>query len=144
MIYLLDTNIISEVMRAAPDENVRRWFANVGSARVFVPVIALSEIVFGIERLPYGRRRAELQAKLDDIRHRSFRKHILDYDEEAAVRCGEIRARAQARGQPATLADAQIAAIALVRSMTVATRDLGDFAGFGVALVDPFDPKAVP
>jgi toxin FitB len=142
--YLLDTNVISEVMRAAPNENVHRWFAKTGNAHVFVPVTALSEIVLGIERLPHGRRRAELQAKLDDVRHRSFRKNILAFDEEAAVRCGGIRARAQAQGRHATLADAQIAAIALVQSMTVATRDLGDFAGFGVALVDPFDSKASP
>ncbi|HEX2528331.1 MAG TPA: type II toxin-antitoxin system VapC family toxin [Geminicoccus sp.] len=142
MMYLLDTNVISELMKPMPDDNVRLWVMSTNSSQLFISVISLAEMVFGVERLPLGRRRTVLAAKLDDIRQRIFRANILGFGEDAAIRCGEIWALAQGKGRPPSLADAQIAATASVHSMTVATRDIDDFAAFGVPLVNPFDPKA--
>lgn len=140
--YLLDTNVISELMKPAPDDNVRLWLMSTNSSQVFISVISLAEIVFGLERLPLGRRRSMLEMKLDDFRQRSFRTRILDFTSDSAIRCGEVRALAQGKGRPPSLADSQIAAIAAIHILTVATRDVNDFAAFGVPLVNPFDPKA--
>ncbi|WP_191058377.1 type II toxin-antitoxin system VapC family toxin [Geminicoccus harenae] len=143
MNYILDTNVVSEMMRPQPDVRVHSWVTRKVLSQLFITATTINEITFGLQRLPAGRRRQELQVHLNDLVNRRFAGRILPFDKAAAVRCGEIRAAAMMRGRPAGFADAEIAAVALTHSMTVATRDLGDFAVFGVPLVDPFDPKAV-
>lgn len=142
MSILIDTNVVSELMKNQGDPMVLRWFSRQTLAELYLAATTLQELCYGIARMPPGRRRVALEKGLDDLRQRRFSGRILSYDEAAAIHCGELRARADAKGTPAGLADAEIAAIALTHAMTVATRDLGDFAGFGVALVNPFDPKA--
>jgi toxin FitB len=144
MSILIDTNVVSELMKNQGNPAVLSWLARQALGDLHLAVTTLQELRYGIARLSPGRRRSGLEAGLDDIRQRRFHGRIIDIDQTAALRCGEIRATADRHGRPAGLADAEIAAIALTRSMTIATRDLADFAGFGVALVNPFDPKASP
>jgi predicted nucleic acid-binding protein len=142
MNILLDTNVVSELMKVAGDPIVLSWLRAQVLSRVYLSVTTLQEISYGIARMPAGRRRSALEAGLDDLRQRRFLDRILMLDDVAAVQCGELRSRADVQGRPAGLADAEIAAIAITHSMTVATRDVGDFARFGVPLVNPFDPEA--
>ena len=142
--FLLDTNVVSELMRPARSGAVLRWLSQRHRSTLFVPVVVIAEITFGIARLPADRRRSELEARFTDLRRRALGSNIVGFDEPAALRCGELRAKAQSLGRTPPLADAQIAAIASVLGMTVATRDLSTFAPFGVPLVDPFDPRASP
>lgn len=143
MNYVLDTNVVSELMRSDPDENVHAWFVRQVVGQLFIATTTLNEISFGICCLPFGRRRRQLEAVFRDLVVRRFAERIVSIGEAEALACGVLRARAQARGRPAGFADAEIAAVALTHFMTVATHDTRDFAVFGVPLVDPFDPKAV-
>ena len=142
MIYLLDTNILSEIMQPEPSEAVHRWVIQKEVGDLFVSATTIHEIVFGIRRLPLGRRRSVLEVAFRELFEARFAKRVISFDEAAAIRCGEIRADVTSKGRPVGFADCEIAAVALTRSMVIATRNLADFAPFGVPLVDPFDPKA--
>ena len=104
-----------------------------------MPTIAIAEIKLGIEMLPAGRRRTSFEDWLSDLLTKVFADRILSFDTAAAWAFGQLVARARRRGQPTPVADAQIAAVATVHGLTVATRDSADFAGFGVPLVNPFE-----
>jgi len=136
--FLLDTNVVSETIKVRPDEAVLIWLAR-RDEQVFVPTIAIAEIKLGIEMLPAGRRRTSFEDWLSDLLANDFADRILPFDTAAAWAFGELVARARRSGHPTPVADAQIAAVATVHGLTVATRDIADFAGFGVPLVNPFE-----
>jgi predicted nucleic acid-binding protein len=142
MRLLLDTNVVAELMKNQGDPQVLNWLGRQVLHQLFLSATTVQEIVYGIERMSHGKRRDALVRGLADLRERRFLGRILPLDDVTACRCGELRAKAGRLGRPAGLADAEIAAVASLYSMTVATRDLGDFAVFDVPLVDPFDPKA--
>ena len=132
---LLDTNVISETTRHAPDSNVLRFLAGLETARV--SVVTIHELQFGICRLPPGQRRADLTAAIDAFLA-AFDDAVLDVDRVIARRAGQLRADAQATGRALHLADAFIAATALQHRLQLATRNPFDFAGLGVTVVDPW------
>ncbi len=115
------------------------WYAAQDVNGLFLSSIGVGEIVSGIEQLPTGRRRSMLEEWLSGLLAVSFVGRVLDFDVDAAIAFGRIFAQARRTGRPAHIADAQIAAVAIVHDLTVATRDLADFASFGVALVNPFE-----
>lgn len=134
---LLDTNVLSELTRPTPSVQVVTWLA-VNEPSLAVPTIALAEVRYGISRLPQGRRRSSL---LDFWRAacERFRGRILSFDRRAAEAYGDIAARAERSGRRLNVQDGQIAAIALVHRVQVATRNVADFEPSGVALVNPWD-----
>ena len=136
---VLDTNVVAEMMRAAPDERVRAWLDGQAAARLFVTTITKAEIRHGIARLPEGQRKASLAAAADRVFGELFRGRVLAFDTEAADAYAAIAAEREASGHPITTLDCQIAAIARVHGAAVATRNVKDFSGCGVAVVNPWE-----
>ena len=133
---LLDTNVLSELTRTAPESKVVEWL-EANEALLALPSIALAELRYGIARLPTGRRQARLLAFWSKTRDR-FAGRIYSFDERAAEAYGDLAATAELVGRRINVADGQIAAIAKVHRMSVATRDEGDFRASGVPVVNPW------
>lgn len=135
---VLDTNVISEPMRQAPAGAVVAWLNGQDEALLFTTSVTVMELRFGLERLPEGRRRADLWAVLDFTLSRLVGPRILPFDAAAAAEAARIAARAEAAGAPIGQADAQIAAIARVHGFAVATRDAAPFRQAGLTVIDPW------
>jgi len=136
-VILVDTNVLSELTRPMPEPRVIAWL-EVNEPALALPAIALAELRYGIARLPDGRRRSGLL----DFWHATcaqFRGRIFSFDERAAERYGDMAAAAERAGRRLTIQDGQIAAVALVHGMSVATRNVGDFEAAGVAIVNPWE-----
>lgn len=134
---VLDTNVLSELMRAEPSDAVVSWLRR-HSKVIALPSVALGELRYGIARLPAGKRRTSLNDALDALVDR-FAAAILNYDVLAANACGEILAAAEAAGRPMSLADAQIAGITRVAQASLATRNVNDFAVTRLPLINPWE-----
>jgi predicted nucleic acid-binding protein len=132
----LDTNVLSELMRAAPEPRVLRWLDAQEPARVVVTSVTVAEVLYGIARLPPGRRRAALETAIGRTLEEDL--SVLPFDESAAVDYAAIAAMGEARGQKVPVADAMIAATCLAHRATLATRNVRDFHGLGVDVVDPW------
>jgi len=136
--FLLDTNVISELIKPQPDENVLRWIAKTDEALLFLSVLTLGEIRYGIEKLNPGKRRGRLESWLaGDLRLR-FQERILIIDDGIAQRWGALSATAARRGRPVPVIDGLLAATALHHDLMLVTRDDGDVSGTGVPLLDPW------
>jgi len=141
---LLDTNILSELVRPAPDTHVERWLAFQPIASVFISAITEAELRYGVALLPEGRRRTSLAAAIAAMLEVDFGGRILPFDSEAAIAFAEIAAARRVAGHPISQADAQIAAIARSRGASLATRNQADFYLCGVAIVDPWRAGTSP
>jgi predicted nucleic acid-binding protein len=117
---------------------VRRWFERQDAGALYLTTTVLCELAEGVERLPAGRRRRDLEDWLDGLVEIDFRGRILALDIAAARLFGRLAATAWAQGRRPHMGDAQIAAVAAANGFAVATRDATDFAPFGVPLVDPW------
>jgi toxin FitB len=137
-VILLDTNVLSELMRPAPDPAVSAWVATHPANTLATTTITQAEILHGIARLSPGRRRDALQRAASAMFDEEFGDRVLAFDMSAAPHYASIRADRERAGRPVSAFDAQIAAIARVHRAAVATRDLGGFADCGVELVDPW------
>ncbi len=135
---VLDTNIVSETMRASPHPGVLAWLDARPSRELFVTAVTVAEVLTGIAFLPDGRRRRDLAEAAERALDGPFGGRILPFDDAAARAYAEIAAARRIVGRPLPQADAQIAAIARARGMAVATRNVRDFDGMGVAIVDPW------
>jgi len=135
---LLDTNVLSELMRSTPEAAVERWLAEQASASVFICAITEAELRYGLALLPDGRRRAALTAVVEDMLMEDFRDRILPFDSAAAVAFAQIAADRRRSGRPISQADAQIAAVARSRGAVLASRNLPDFDGCGLELINPW------
>ncbi len=135
---LLDTNVVSELMRPVPAAAVERWLAAKASSAVFLSAVTEAELRYGVAMLPEGKRRLALADALEALLQEDFRGRILAFDSAAAILYAEIAAGRRRAGRPISEADAQIAAIARSRGAGLATRNLADFAGCGIDLVDPW------
>ncbi len=131
---LLDTNVLSELIRAQPEPKVVAFVR--AQTDPYVSVVTLHELTYGAERAPAARR-AKLTAWIASIRAR-FAGRILTITEDVATEAGRLRALAEAQGRPTEAIDALIAASALSRAAAVATRNTSDFAPLGVAVIDPW------
>jgi len=137
---VLDTKVLSELMRSQPGAAVFAWVAAQPRAALFTTSVNKAEILYGIAVLPEGRRRAALAAAAEAMFIDDFAGRVLPFDEAAAVHYADIVAARRREGRPIEAFDAQIAATARVAGAELATRDVGDFAGCGVALVNPWEP----
>jgi toxin FitB len=136
---VLDTNVLSELSRKQPDQAVVGWLLRQELATIYLTSTVLGEISAGVETLPAGRRKETHQLWLKNLADVQFAGRILPYDLEAARLYGKLVARSYARGRPPGVADTQIAAVAALHGMTVATRDVSGFEPFGVPLVNPWE-----
>jgi predicted nucleic acid-binding protein len=137
-VILLDTNVLSEVLKPAPSPVVWRWLAAQEPSSVFTTTITQAELLYGVESLPPGKRRMGLFAGVEKIFSEEFEDRILPFDEEAARRFAKIVAGREAMGRPISQFDAMIAAIARSRHAAVATRNTADFDHCGIRIIDPW------
>jgi toxin FitB len=133
---IMDTNVVSELMRATPDVGVVAWAVS-ADPELFVTAITVAEIRHGIARLPESRRRQEITAAADALLTR-FAQRVVPFDIMAASYYGAVVAKREANGRPISVFDAQIAAICLVHSAELVTRNVEDFEDTGLTIVDPW------
>jgi toxin FitB len=136
---VLDTNVISELMKVSPSPRVVEWWSQQQSGELFTTTLTMAEILYGIEILPKGKRRDNLLAEAEAVFTQDLAGRILPFDEEAARSFPEIAARRRAEGRPITELDARIAAVAHSRRAILATRNIADFEGCGVRLANPWE-----
>ena len=134
---VLDTNVVPELMRARPSPAVVGWLRDQRAADLYTTAVTVAEIRYGIERLPDGRRKDRLGSTADDV-FAAFPEQILSFDAVAAVEYARVVARRERAGAPIDGFDAQIAAVCRVHAASLATRNLQDFKGTGIDVVDPW------
>lgn len=139
MNFLLDTCVLSEIVKVSPNPAVVEWVAAQDEHRLFLSVITIGELHKGIARLASGSRRETLRQWLDDDLQDRFRGRVLGIDSGIAREWGTILAEAENRGRPLPAIDALIAASAKVHTCAVVTRNVGDFEPTGVEVVNPWD-----
>lgn len=135
---VLDTNVISETMRSKPDAKVMAWLNDQHLASLWLSAITVAELRFGVARLPAGKRRTALIGRVETAITDIFAGRIASFDTEAAGFLAERAAVAEAGGTRVEFADAAIAASALAKGFSVATRDTAPFAAMGVGIIDPW------
>ena len=137
--FLLDTNVLSEFARPQPaDRRVDSWLKALPDEVLFASVLTLAEIRRGIELLPTGRRRTQLEEWLDDV-DRSFSERLLPVTKAIGGRWAILSAEAKRRGVAVAVIDGFIAATALELDLTLVTRNVKDFAGLGVKTINPWE-----
>ena len=138
MSTLLDTNVVSELMRESPEPAVARWVSGHLVEDLFLSAVSEAELRFGAAILPTGRRRETLFFKIEAMLRDAFEDRVLPFDSDAARAYGHIAAVRRYAGRPVASADCQIAAIAAARRMRIATRNVRDFEDMGIEIVDPW------
>ena len=141
MSFLLDTNVVSEWVKPAPDTNVVRWLSEVDEDQVFLSVVSLAEIRRGIELMDAGRRRDRLTNWLNGGLTRRFEGRLLDIDRRTAEGWGIIMARGHKAGLNLASLDAFFAATADVHRLTLVTRNLQHFEKLGIPLLNPWQTR---
>lgn len=136
MIFL-DTNVVSETLKKAPDEAVIAWLVR-HDAELSLPTVTIAEIAYGIEKIRPDQRAVRLEQGLADWRRR-FADRIFGLTESAALAYGEIMGAAVRQGRPMSAPDGMIAAVARVNGGRLATRNLADFVTTGLDLMSPWD-----
>jgi predicted nucleic acid-binding protein len=136
-VIILDTNVLSEFIRPRPEPRVVAWLDAQSPATLAVTAITVAEMLVGIEVLADGKRK-RLLGELVGAALAPFQSRLLPFDEEAARKFSIIVAMRQRAGRRIGTMDAQIAAIATTLSASVATRDVADFSGIGLDLIDPW------
>jgi predicted nucleic acid-binding protein len=140
--FLLDTNVPSELTRPRSAPQVERWLNEADNEQLFFGVISLAEICKGIAKLPESRKRAQLQDWLDFVLRPWFTGRILPITEGIAERMGRWAGEGEAVGRVIKIADGLIAATASEHDLTLVTRNVRDFAAFGVPILNPWDVPA--
>ena len=135
---ILDTNVLSELMRRVPDPAVLAWLDRQPPLSIWITTITLFECQFGLALMPIGRRRQALETSFAALLAEDLDKRVLAFDTEAAAQAAALAAQRQLAGRPVDIRDTQIAGIAQSRRATVATRNLKHFEGLSVPVVNPW------
>lgn len=135
---ILDTNVISELTRAAPDPGVVSWVDSLPTEETAITAITAAELRYGVRRLPDGRRKTELSEAIHALINADFRDRVEPFDVLAADHYADVVIGRERVGHPISTSDAQIAAICRTLSATLATRNTSDFTGTGVSLINPW------
>lgn len=137
---VLDANILSELVRPAPAPEVKNWLLHDTEGEALVTTaITVSEIKYGLARLPDGRRRKEVEVRFEILTGAHFAFTVLPFDEKAARLAGRLRAARKAKGFHAQSADMMIAAITALADASFATRNIKDFTDTGIEIINPWD-----
>ena len=135
---VLDTNVVSEMMRPTPDATAKQWLNAQLTEELWLNSIVVAELLFGVARMPEGAKKQRLTQTSKEIVEQNFADRILSFDLNAAAAYAEISARCMAKGRPIDMADAQIAAICWVQDAQLATRNTKHFEGLGLSLINPW------
>lgn len=135
---LLDTNVISELLRPSPAAAVLDWVSARDGETLFVSAVTEAELRYGVAILPDGQRKAALTTLVEAVLREEVAGRILAFDANAAAWYAEIGAGRRAAGQPISQFDCQIAAIARANAMALATLNRRDFEGCGIEMIDPW------
>lgn len=136
---ILDTNIISELMKQNPSVVVLRWASEQALGQLYISTVTIAEITYGINVLPKGERQRFLDRSFNKIVQEVFRYKVFSFDESAAYFYGQIMGHRKKLGKPMSVLDGQIAAIARANEASVATRNIQDFEECGIELINPFE-----
>lgn len=134
---ILDTNVISEVIRPQPDAQVIAWLDSLAPTEIATTSITAAEIRYGVERLPNGRRKIQIFHKIEEL-FRAFRNRIKAFNETSAEHYAILVTDREKAGRPIDIPDAQIAAICREQKAPLATRNTKDFAATGIELINPW------
>lgn len=140
MAYLIDTNVVSETLKPHPEPLVIEWIGGQIPNDLFLSSVSLGELVRGARRVRDKAKRVRFEAWINRDLAAQFRGRILPFDHRSAVIWGEIMGDGDRTGRPKPMADAQIAAVALAHDLTLVTRNIGDFDGMGLLLINPWAP----
>ncbi len=138
MSTLLDAKVLSELLRVQPDPSVLAWFPIQPSDSLFVSAVTQAEMMPGARLVPKGKRRQLLEQSLDEMFCDEFAGLVLPFDATAAPEYAAVVTVRRSAGRPISQFDARIAAIALSRRLALATRNLSDFEGCGLVVIDPW------
>jgi len=136
--FLLDTNAVSEWMKSRPDSGLIAWLEEVDEDRVFLSVVTITELRYGIERLAAGKRRKQLEDWLEQELPLRFEDRVLAIDHAVADACGRLVALREAMGRPMEAMDALLAATVEVHGLTLVTRNARDFEGTVRSVLNPW------
>jgi predicted nucleic acid-binding protein len=139
---VIDTNVVSELMRPAPAQAVLDWFGGQDPSVLYLSAVSEAELRRGVAILPEGRRRDALHEAIDAMVTEDFTGRVLAFDGAAAVTFATVFAERRAAGRPISFPDCQIAAIARAHGAAVATRNTGDFEECGIAVLNPWGEAA--
>lgn len=135
---VLDTNVLSELLRLRPEPNVVEWLLGQARSRLFTTAISRGEMLLGVLVLPDGQRKRRLLQEVQAIFATDMTGRVLPYDGDAADAHAKFVAARRAQGRPVATPDAMIAGIARSRGAMLATRNVRDFEGCGITLIDPW------
>lgn len=135
---ILDTNVLSEVIRQAPDTGVLAWLDSLPATEVATTTITAAELLYGVTRLPDGPRKTSLTAAVHALVNDDFRGRVEPFDASAAAQYAVVVSEREKLGRPISAAGGQIAAICRARRATLATRNIKDFEEAGIELVNPW------
>ena len=135
---VVDTNVLSELMRPTPNAAIAWWFAERATSSLHLTAITEAELRFGLAIMQPGKRRDGLAEGLERMLRTGFANRVLPFDSAAATAYAEIAAARRSIGRPMPEADCQIAAIVRSRGMAVVTRNVRDFADAGIDIIDPW------
>lgn len=141
MPYLLDTNVISETVTARPEPQVLSWIERQTPAELFLAAQTIGELVRGAVKVEEKARRERFRKWIEEDLSRQFEDRILPFDDSAARLWGRWMGEGDRKGHTPPAADAQIAAVAIVRELVLVTRNIRDFVNLGVELLNPWDPQ---
>lgn len=136
---VLDTNVISELLRPAPQREVEAWLGHRDAAALYFTTVGEAELRYGVALLPAGKKRSGLTRAINGIMEEDFRGRILPFDRQAASAYSSIAAERRAAGRPISQFDCQIAAIVRSRGACLATRNIRDFDGCEIEVINPWD-----
>lgn len=135
---ILDTNVLSALMRIAPEAQIVRWLDRQPAESIWITAITLFETRLGLALLPKGRRRQSLELAFDRLLEEDLENRVLDFDSAAATEAAVLAAARQRAGRTVDMRDTQIAGIALARRATLATRNVRHFQDLSVTVIDPW------
>jgi toxin FitB len=140
-VIVIDTNVLSTLMREVPERAVVEWLDGQAAESVWITTITLFEARFGLALLPKGRRRQSLEKAFDQLLLEDLEGRILDFDQPAAEAAAQLAAERQQQGETIDMRDTQIAGIVIARRAKFATRNVRHFSDLNVEVINPWDPR---
>jgi predicted nucleic acid-binding protein len=138
---ILDTNVISALMRSAPDEMVLQWLDRQPESSIWTTSVTVMEIRYGIQMLPAGQRRERMKQEMEAVLREEIEGRHIPFDVGAAERAAILMAERKLRGRPVEFRDTMIAGIVLSRNAVLATRNTAHFSDLGPRVINPWTPK---